>query len=303
MKIVRYKNCEALIKQHIIHRPFSGNTIKMIFCISLAIVTMSSFGVLKANGETINQEIDNSTLVTDNNTKVSAGGSTKIATSGFVYSIANNRSNDVNKQYAIILPSRNDGSIYSGIITFTSNQPVKMQILHSFKFENLSIYNKQLKDMISRLYNFPNASSLISPDYTATSSDQFSASISFAGEGVEFLSEKPFVTVYTLAVALEKRANITGPTKNETEVSAFETPGIYKVTSGSLLIEVIPYLPNELLQELPFSNLSSADVSTILKKIPIDKGSIILDKIPADKRQEILDKIPADKRQEMLKNG
>ena len=57
--------------------------------------------------------------------------------------------------------------------------------------------------MISHLYNSPNATSLILPDDPL--SNQFSASIPFAGKGVIFLSEKPFVAIYTMAVVSREK--------------------------------------------------------------------------------------------------
>jgi hypothetical protein len=254
---------------------------------------------MTAKGEITTQQQDNSAAPLDKNSKTFPSGTQKIVINGLINSSTKNESNDTNKQYATILPARADDSIYSGLITFTSNQPVKIQILHSFRFDNLSLYDKQLKDMISQLYNSPNVTSLILPDYR--SSNQFSASIPFAGNGVAFLSEKPFVAIYTLVAIVDKRTSNVSPTINESEVSPLEPPGTYKVNSGTLLIEVIPYLPKEILQELPFSDLSSSDISSILNKVPHDKGSIILDKIPLEKRQEILDRIPVEKRQEILK--
>ena len=282
-----------------ISRTFSCNVISITICLSVAILAIVTSGVMTAKGEITTQQQDNSATPLDKNSKTFPSGTRKIAISGFVYSSTKNESNDTNKQYATILPAPADDSIYSGLITFTSNQPVKMQILHSFRFDNLNLYDKQLKDMISHLYNSPNVTSLILPDYR--SSNQFSASIPFAGKGVAFLSEKPFVAIYTLVAIVDKRTSNVSPTINESEVSPLEPPGTYKVNSGTLLIEVIPYLPKEILQELPFSDLSSSDISSILNKVPNDKGSIILDKIPLEKRQEILDRIPVEKRQEILK--
>lgn len=281
MKINVYNNALIVIK-----RP------TITTCLSLTILVILACGVMIVKADVMAQRQSNNTTSIDKN--LTSILTQRLVTSSFIHSSPNNQSNDTNKQYATVLPSRDDDSIYSGIVTFTSNQPVKMQVLHSFRFDNLSLYDKQSKDMIT------NATSLIMPDYR--SSNLFSASIHFAGKGVVFLSEKPFVAIYTIAVSLEKRTITSGLTSNESEVSPFEPPGTYKANSGTLLIEVLPYLPNEILQELPFSNLTSSDLSNILNNIPVDKGSIILDKLPADKRQEILDKIPADKRQEILKN-
>ncbi len=299
MKINFYKNTLLVIKRPF-SKTFSCNIINTTICLSLTIFIIGASGVMTAKGQIKTQTEFDSTAPMDKNLKTFPSETQKIVTSSFIHSSAKNQSNDTNRQYATILPTRGDDSIYYGIVTFTSNQPVKIQIFHSFRFDNLSLYDKQSKEMILQLYNSPNATSLIIPDYR--SSNQFSASIPFAGKGVVFLSEKPFVAVYTVAVSVEKRNITSGPTSNESEVSSFEPPGTYNVNSGSLLIEAIPHIPNEILQELPFSNLSSSDISTILNKVPYDKGSIILDKIPLDKRQEILDKIPLDKRQEILKN-
>ena len=42
----------------------------------------------------------------------------------------------------------------------------------------------------------------------------------------------------------------------------------FKASAGTLLIEVIPYLTIDTLQELPFSDLSSSDLSMIIDKVP-----------------------------------
>jgi Mg/Co/Ni transporter MgtE len=134
---------------------------------------------------------------------------------------------------------------------------------------------------------------LILPNYVGNS---FSYSIPFTGSALEFSYDKPFVAVYTV----NAQVIIQKSTDNDQRVLSQEMPGAYfKASTGTLLVEVIPYLTVDTLQELPFSDLSSSDLSTIIDKVPIDSAQVILKKIPADRQQEILKDLSAEKRQEI----
>ena len=134
---------------------------------------------------------------------------------------------------------------------------------------------------------------LILPNYVGNS---FSYSIPFTGSALEFLYDKPFVAVYTV----NAQVIIQKSTDSSQKVLSQEMPGAYfKASAGTLLIEVIPYLTVDTLQELPFSDLSSSDLSMIIDKVPVDSAQVILKKLPADKQQEILKDLSAEKRQEI----
>jgi hypothetical protein len=233
--------------------------------------------------------------------KASSNTMEKVVASDIVRSATRNQYNSTNEQYAPVLAPRTDGSIYSGIITFSASEPVRIEIQHPIGLDNYTFPNKQLQGIITYLNNQPIPASLILPNY---SDDRFSSSISFTGKALEFSYEKPFVVMYTVNAVTDKYNDTDGLNRssNKTQVESLEPPIGYQASSSTLLTAVIPQLSNETLQELPFSDLTPADLSVILSKIPADKATIILSKIPVDKRQEILSKIPVDKRQEIVIN-
>lgn len=272
-----------------------------ICCICFMIFLLTAFsntsvGQGQASGL---QEANDTAIGTESN--ASSNTMEKVVASDIVRSATRNQYNSTNEQYATVLAPRTDGSIYSGIITFSASEPVRIEIQHPIGLDNYTLPNKQLQGIITYLNNRPIPASLILPNY---SDDRFSSSISFTGKALEFSYEKPFVVMYTVSADADKYSNNEGLAKstNTTRVESLEPPIGYQASSSTLLTAVIPQLSNETLQELPFSDLTPADLSVILSKIPADKAEIILSKIPVDKRQEILSKIPVDIRQEILIN-
>jgi hypothetical protein len=219
----------------------------------------------------------------------------EIVASNIINSSIREGHNRTNEHYVTVLPPRSDNSIYSGIVTFTASEPVKIEILHAPSLGNYNITSKQLEHLSVYFNNKSIPASLIFPNY---SGDYYSSTIPFTGNALEFSYEKPFVAIYTVNADVVKR-KATG--SNETILSQ-EVPGAYfKAGAGTMLIEVIPYLAIDTLQELPFSDLSSSDLAMIIGKVPLDRAEVILNKIPAEKRQEILNGIPVERRQELGK--
>jgi hypothetical protein len=224
----------------------------------------------------------------------------KVVVSDVLRSATRNQYNNTNEQYATVLAPRSDGSIYSGVITFTASDPVRIQIQHPISMDNSTVNNKQLQGIIKYSNNQPISATSIVPNYF---DDHFSSSIFFTGKALEFAYEKPFVVMYTVSADADKFTNKEGLAKstNATRVESLEPPAGY-INTGTLLTALIPRVSNEYLQELPFSDLDPSQLSLIIAKVPADKAGLILGKISADKREEILSKIPADKRQEIVKN-
>jgi MgtE intracellular N domain len=241
---------------------------------------------------------DPNTPIIETKSKASQNTMEKIVVSDILRSATRNQHNTTSEQYATVLAPRTDGSIYSGVITFTASEPVRIEIQHPINLDNKTVNDKQLQGIIKYSNNQPISASLIAPNY---SDDRFSSSIFFTGKALEFAYEKPFVAMYTVSAVADKSNNTEGPA-NTTKMEALEPPMGYQVNSGTLLTAVIPQLSNEILQELPFSDLDPADLSLIIRKVPPDKAGIIISKLPTDQREEILSKIPADKRQEIVKN-
>lgn len=224
--------------------------------------------------------------------------SEKFVISDILRSLTRNQYNSTEEQYATVLSPRTDGLIYSGVITFTASEPVKMEIQHPINLNGTIINDAQMKGMIKYLNNQPVSASLITPNY---SNGSYSLSMFFTGKALEFTYEKPFMVMYTVNAIANKNASSEGPT-NTTRVESLEPPATYNPNTVVLLAEVLPYLSEEMFQEFPFPTLSSDELSVILARIPAEKAEIILSKLPTDKREETLGKLPFNKREIIAKN-
>jgi hypothetical protein len=167
----------------------------------------------------------------------------KTVVSDILHSETRNQYNSTNEQYATVLAPRTDDSIYSGVITFTASEPVRIEIQHAFTLDNYTLHNKQLEGIITYFNNQPIPASLISPNY---SDDRFSSSISFTGKALEFSYEKPFVVMYTVSAVTDKYNDTDGLNRstNKTRVESLEPPIGYQASSSTLLTAVIPQLSN-----------------------------------------------------------
>ena len=165
--------------------------------------------------------------------------------------------NNTNEQYATVLAPRSDGSIYSGVITFTASEPVRIEIQHPISLDNNTVNNKQLQGIIKYSNNQPISASSLVPNY---SNDHFSSSIFFTGKALEFAYEKPFVVMYTVSADANKFTNNEGLAKstNTTRVESLGPPMGYQVNAGTLLTALIPRVSDEYLRELPFSDLDAS---------------------------------------------
>jgi hypothetical protein len=278
----------------------SVKMIVLICCTSLLIVMLMSSKISMGQEEPSVLQNPSNTL-NESESKASQNTTEKLVLSDVLRSATRNQYNNTNEEYATVLAPRSDGSIYSGVITFTASDPVRIEIQHPISLDNKTVNNEQLQGIIKYSNNQPISGSSIVPNYT---DDHFSSSIFFTGKALEFAYEKPFVVMYTVSADADKFTNNEGLVKstNTTRVESLEPPIEYQVNSGTLLTAVIPRVSDEILQALPFSDLDPADLSLIIGKVPADKAGIILSKIPVDKREEVLSKIPVDKRDEIEKN-
>ena len=112
------------------------------------------------------------------------------------------------QQRATILPLRQDGSIYSGVLTFTASEPVNVVVLHmqTLNETERTILNATEEDgelgplLTAALDNQTSiALTVISPDYGASPIP--SASIAFAGNAVwlHTTEDTPFVATYAVS--------------------------------------------------------------------------------------------------------
>ena len=299
-KIFNYYRYGLATRPSVTNTFISMKMIVSICCTSLLIVMLMSSKISMGQEEPSVLQNPSNTL-NESESKASQNTTEKLVLSDVLRSATRNQYNNTNEEYATVLAPRSDGSIYSGVITFTASDPVRIEIQHPISLDNKTVNNKQLQGIIKYSNNQPLSASSIVPNY---SDDHFSSSIFFTGKALEFAYEKPFVVMYTVSADSDKFTNNEGLVKptNTTRVESLEPPAGYQPSSGTLLTAAIPYLSDEILQELPFSELDAADLSLIIGKVPADKAGIILSKIPADKLEEILSKIPADKREEIEKN-
>jgi hypothetical protein len=217
----------------------------------------------------------------------------EIVASDIVNSSIRNEYNRTNGYHVTVLAPRTDDSIYSGLITFTASEPVRVEVLHGTSLGKFGLNSDKLENISVHINNKSIPASLIHPNY---SGDYFSYSFPFTGKALEFSYEKPFVAVYTVNAQVVTQKS----TDSSESVLSQEVPGAYfKADVGTLLIEAIPYLSIDTLQELPFSELSSSDLSMIIGKVPVDRAELILNKIPAAKQQEILKDISPERLQEL----
>jgi hypothetical protein len=263
-----------------------------IFCATITLVLFSTmFAITSLTQVTGFADYnDTSTETTSNGTSHTVQ---EIAASDLVNSSIRNEPNNTHVYYVTVLPPRADDSIYSGIITFTASKPVRIAVTHGTSAPTYAINSNKLEHIGIHFNDKSIPATLILPNYVGNS---FSYSIPFTGSALEFSYDKPFVAVYTV----NAQVIIQKSTDGAQRVLSQEMPGAYfKASAGTLLIEVIPYLTVDTLQELPFSDLSSSDLSTIIDKVPVDSAQVILKKLPADKQQEIMKGLSAEKRQEI----
>ena len=292
-KLIGYNKYRTTSRARIIDIYAFKSLMIIVCCIFLSIFIFAIFAKASVGQVTGFQDYNNSSIGATSNGSLYVAQ--EIVASNIINSSTRDGHNRTNEYYVTVLPPKSDDSIYSGVVTFTASEPVKIEILHAPSPGNYNITSKQLEHLSVYFNNKSIPASLIFPNY---SGDYYSSSIPFTGNALEFSYEKPFVAIYTVNADVVKR-KATG--SNETILSQ-EVPGAYfKAGAGTLLIEVIPYLAIDTLQELPFSDLSSSDLAMIIGKVPLDRAEVILNKIPPEKRQEILNGIPAERRQELGK--
>jgi hypothetical protein len=119
-------------------------------------------------------------------------------------------------QTVTILPFRNDGSLYSGVLTFTATKPVEVILGHRIPVDNTTLTQIDKQKFgelhvrhLAIVQGNISAPSRIIPDYRGgSSSPYFSASIPFVASSVILGSQRePFIAAY------EVFADIVQPTK------------------------------------------------------------------------------------------
>jgi hypothetical protein len=110
-------------------------------------------------------------------------------------------------QTVTILPFRNDGSLYSGVLTFTATKPVEVILGHRIPVDNTTLAQIDKQKFgelhvrhLAILQGNISAPSRIIPDYSGSTSPYFSASIPFVASSVVLrTNEEPFIAAYEVS--------------------------------------------------------------------------------------------------------
>jgi hypothetical protein len=127
-------------------------------------------------------------------------------------------------QSVVVLPYRNDGSIYAGVLTFTATKPVEVTLQHRIPIDNTTLSQIDTQKFgslfVRNLTAFPgnvSAPSRIIPDYSGSASPYFSASIPFVASSVVLrTNEEPFIAAYEVYADIIQRPKIIKHLENAT---------------------------------------------------------------------------------------
>ncbi|HEX7143375.1 MAG TPA: hypothetical protein VF222_12945 [Nitrososphaeraceae archaeon] len=200
----------------------------------------------------------------------------KVVDQDILYSKSvNNKTNIV-----VILPSTNNDTIYNGIITYSSNQPVYIGIQHNINNNSSKVNSSAI------IENKKFFTSMIYPDYIVKEKI-YSSSLPFVGSALTFNYEKPFFVIYSIIATIEKYEKNTNSQnslisdtqsiKNQ-QIDPFGPPTAYPtngLSSTKLLKEVLPYLSIEILSQLPLDQLPNKECNEILEKLSIEERNKI----------------------------
>jgi hypothetical protein len=225
-----------------------------------------SFSIEQIN----NNQIENLQSKTENEIK-------KVVDQGIFYS----KSVSNNTNFVEILPLTNNETIYNGIITYSSNQPVYIGIQHNIN-NNSSKVNSSTTFENEKFFT-----SIIYPEYIVKEKI-YSSSLPFVGSALNINYEKPFFVIYSIVATIEKleksinSRNLLISDNNQSainlQVDPFAPPTAYPangLSSTKLLKEVLPYLSIEILSQLPLDQLPNKECNEILEKLPIEERNKI----------------------------
>jgi hypothetical protein len=106
-----------------------------------------------------------------------------------------------------ILPFRDDGSIYKGVLTYTATEPVEITLGHVIAVDNTTLSqldtekygNLFLRHLTANVEGNISAPSKIIPDYRGSTPPFFSASVPFVASQVVLRSNEPFIAAYEVS--------------------------------------------------------------------------------------------------------
>jgi hypothetical protein len=126
-------------------------------------------------------------------------------------------------EIAFVLPPRNDGGVYSGVLTYTASKPVEVVVLHNYDPQNSTAVPEEYgTELTSPLPDGTGniAITLFQPPYEAGIN---SASVPFTGNALALhtLEDDPFTATYTVNAFATQPENANAPlefTSAEAEV-------------------------------------------------------------------------------------
>src|SRR5215831_9848905 len=132
---------------------------------------------------------------------------------GIISSESGHALQHLNVQRAIILPHRQDGKDYTGILTFSASKPVEIVLSHRIEIDKSALSTINTKKFGSLFIVSPihphagyvlSASSVLKPEYGGFLAPYYSASIPFVASSVilRTLGAVPFVAAYEVSVQL-----------------------------------------------------------------------------------------------------
>jgi hypothetical protein len=246
-----------------------------------------SKNTLKING--INASNNNST------TAVSGVQPQKIVHEGVISSVQDPLQGREGGQVAVILPPRNDGSIYSGVITFTTSKPVEVQVYHDISNGgNMTLPIERFGEILTSPFGSGRiAVSLIKPESEV---GVFSRSVPFTGKALALgtSSGEPFIAIYAVNAEI---IQVEAPTE---ELVGTQT-GItdYVGLPDFLAILLTGVLTPEQIATLPISDLSTEDLVKIFDTLTTEDLTRMLNSISPDEVDNIITKLPTDKGEEI----
>jgi hypothetical protein len=123
-------------------------------------------------------------------------------------------------QIVLAAPPREDGSIYSGVATFSASQPVEVVVLHGY---NPSVVNQTAGEPLTA--PFGDGQVAISLMKQFTDSPINAGSLAFTGNALAFhnLEGKPFSVTYTVDAEIKEAATTATTTTTTTTTEEEES--------------------------------------------------------------------------------
>jgi hypothetical protein len=138
------------------------------------------------------------------------------------------------RESVVVLPYRENGSVYKGVLTFTATKPVEVTFSHRIPIDNTTLSQIDTQKFgnlfVRHLTAFPgnvSAPSRIIPDYSGSASPYFSASIPFIASSVVLRTNgEPFIAAYEVSADIIQQPKIIKHLENATTTSTNSTAGL-----------------------------------------------------------------------------